>query len=264
MNQNTKLDDAARNHQAYVRMNSSGGDTHHEIAGKPGFTGTDPKDREVYAGYAATVASEAIAFGSMSNNTTGESINVLINSLYHRSAMMSQGFTGVGVAPEGDFDPAYYDMGAIKTQRNAGDYVVIYPIDKQTGVRLTHGLEVPNPFYPEMDATQENMCAKTSSPVSVATEASTTLTVKSFTISEAGETTPLDARLLTKSASAQNNSYLSANVSFLIGKAPFKESTNYTVHFFGKATDSAIGTTNGIAIEKIWTFTTGSFKRGCA
>lgn len=263
LNQNMKIDDAAVNHQNYVRLNSSGADAHHEIAGNPGFTGINPLDRETFAGYPAVIAGEVIAFSNNLSKGEGMAIDNLINSVYHRNVMMNQSLTAVGMAAESQDSPLYIDMGATMFQRNAGDYVGVYPIDHQTGVWLTHGLESPNPFYQEIEATQENMCAKTSSPISIATENSTILTVTSYTVTEAGQATSLDARLITKATSAQDNTYLRSNVAFLIGKAPFKANTSYTVHFVGKATGSVTGTKNGMAIDKTWTFTTGSYTRGC-
>ena len=209
------------------------------------------------------IAGEVIAFSGDISNPNAQAIDNLINSVYHRNGMMTQSFTTVGMASETTIDPLYTDFGATTFQRNAGDYVGIYPANQQTGVWLTHSPESPNPFYQEMDATQDNMCTKTSSPISIATESSTTLSVTSFTVTEAGQTSPLDARLITKATSTQDNSYLGTNVAYLIGKAPFKPSTTYTVHFVGKATGNATGTANGLAIDKTWTFTTGTYKRGC-
>jgi len=264
LNQNTKIDDAAINHQNYVRLNNSGGDAHHEIAGNPGFTGVDPLARENYAGYPAVIAGEVIAFSNILEKHEGMAIDNLINIVYHRNVMMNQNIITVGMAAETQDNPLYIDMGATTFQRNSGDYVGVYPVDHQTGIWLTHGLETPNPFYLEMEMTQANMCTKTSSPISIATENSTTLSVTSFTVTETGQTSPLDARLITKATSPQDGSYLGANVAFLIGKAPFKANTSYTVHFVGNATGRATGTTGGMAIDKTWTFTTGSYDRGCS
>jgi hypothetical protein len=73
-----------------------------------------------------------------------------------------------------------------------------------------------------------------------------TLAVTSFTVTQAGQTTPLDARLMTR-ANDPNN-YLSTNVAFLTAKAAFKASTTYNVKFSG--------TNNGEALTKEWSFTT--------
>jgi uncharacterized protein YkwD len=263
LNQNANADIAAKNHQAYVALNNSGADGHVEVVGKPGFTGASVKDRLVAAGYPATIASEVIAFSLEFPNPDTSAVDNLINTVYHRATMMYQGFTTVGTAGEDAMNPLYMDFGATKSQLNTGDYVGVYPANGQTGVWLTHGVEAPNPFYQEMEMTQANMCAKTSAPVSLTSEASTTLSVTSFTVTEAGQTAPLDVRLITSATSTQDTTYLGTNVAFVVGKAPFKANTAYTVHFVGKATGTATGSTAGLSIDKSWGFTTGSFKRGC-
>jgi uncharacterized protein YkwD len=263
VNQNANADIAAKNHQFYVFTNQSGANGHVEVAGKPGFTGASVMDRLVAAGYPAISASEVIAFGLEQGNPNATAVDNLINTVYHRAAMMTQGFTVVGIAGDDDNNPLYIDFGATKLQVNAGDYVGVYPANGQTGVFLTHSLEAPNPFYQELEMTQANMCAKTSSPISLTSEASTILSVTTFTVTEAGQTTPLDVRLITSSTSAQDTSYLTPNAAFIVGKAPFKPNTTYNVRFVGKATGTATGATNGLAIDKSWSFTTGNFKRGC-
>ena len=263
LNQNANADLAAKNHQAYVALNNSGADGHVEVVGKPGFTGASVKDRLVAAGYPATIASEVIAFSLEFPNPDTSAVDNLINTVYHRATMMYQGFTTVGTAGEDATNPLYMDFGATKAQLNAGDYVGVYPANGQTGVWLTHGVEAPNPFYQEMEMTQANMCAKTSSPISLTSEASTALSVTSFTITEAGQTTPLDVRLITSATSTQDTTYLATNVAFVVGKAPFKANTTYNVHFVGKATGTATGSANGLSIDKLWSFTTGSYMRGC-
>lgn len=261
--QNANIDIAVKNHAAYVTTNQSGADPHKEESGKPGFTGATVTDRVRVAGYAADWATEVIAFSTMRGNPDLSAIDNLANTVYHRASMMYQGMTHVGIAPESETSPLYVNIAVIKPQTNAGDYVGVYPANNQTGIWLTHSVESPNPFYLEMDMTQENMCTKTSAPMSVTSEASTTLSVTSFTVTEEGQTAPLDARIITKASSEQDKVYLTPNVAFLVGKAPFKANTKYNVTFVGKATGAATGTTNGLAIEKKWSFTTGSYKRGC-
>lgn len=250
--QNANIDIAAKNHSAYVQTNQSGADAHHEIAGKPGFTGVEPGDRMAAAGYAATSTTEIIAFEGIQQT----SVQALLATVFHRNAMMTQGLTDAGIAPGDDNGPTYMDAGYIKQQKNAGDYVGVFPYDKQTGVPMTHHTESPNPFYQEFDMTQANVCAKTSYPISVATEASTVLKVTLFTVTPEGQSTPLDVRLMTRDSNNQNLQYLGANVAFIVGKAPFTLGTKYTVHFVGTATGKATGSANGLTIDKTWTFTT--------
>ncbi|KQV45132.1 hypothetical protein ASC93_00840 [Massilia sp. Root335] len=250
--QNANIDIAAKNHAAYVQTNQSGADAHHEIAGKPGFTGADPGDRVTAAGYASNYTTEVIAFEGIQQT----SVQALLSTVFHRNAMMVQGLTDAGIAPGSDSGPTYIDAGYIKQQKNAGNYVGVFPYDKQTGVPMTHHTESPNPFYQEFEMTQANVCAKTSYPISIATEASTVLKVTSFTVMPEGRSTPLDVRLMTRDSNDQNLQYLSANVAYIVGKAPFTPGTKYIVHFVGTATGTATGSANGLAIDKTWVFTT--------
>jgi uncharacterized protein YkwD len=264
LNQNANADIASKNHAAYVTANQSGGTPHAEVAGKPGFTGVDAMDRLIAAGYPAKSATEVIAFSMQFPSPDASAIDNLANTVYHRASMMYQGMTTVGIAPETQDSPLYVAIGLTTPQVNAGDYVGMYPANNQANVWLTHSVESPNPFYQEMAMSQENMCTKTSAPVSLTSEASTTLNVTTFTVTEEGQTAPLDARLITKVTSAQDNTYLTPNVAFLVGKAPFKPNTKYIVHFVGKAIGAATGSAAGLMIEKSWNFTTGTFKRGCS
>jgi uncharacterized protein YkwD len=263
LNQNANADIASKNHAAYVTTNQSGATPHAEVAGKLGFTGVDAMDRLIAAGYPAKSATEVIAFSMQFPSPDASAIDNLANTVYHRASMMYQGMTTVGIAPENQDSPLYVAIGLTTPQVNAGDYVGMYPADNQTGVWLTHSVESPNPFYQEMVMSQENMCTKTSAPVSLTSEASTTLNVTSFTVTEEGQTAPLDARLITRATSTQDNTYLTPNVASLVGKAPFKPNTKYNVRFVGKATGATTGSNTGLAIEKSWTFSTGVFKRGC-
>jgi len=264
LNQNVNADIASKNHAAYVTTNQSGATPHAEVASKPGFTGVDAMDRLIAAGYPAKTATEVIAFSMQFPSPDASAIDNLVNTVYHRAGMMYQGMTTVGIAPENQDSPLYVAIALTTPQVNAGDYVGMYPANNQTGVWLTHSVESPNPFYQEMAMSQENMCAKTSAPVSLTSEASTTLKVTSFTVTEEGQTAPLDARLITKATSTQDNMYLTPNVAFLVGKTPFKPNTKYNVHFVGKATGAATGNAAGLMIEKSWNFTTATFKRGCS
>lgn len=261
--QSTNIDLAAKAHQNYVAVNMSGGDAHNEIPGKTGFTGVTPFDRMVAAGYATVGGTEVIAFNTTWPITTSTVIDVLADSVYHRAGMITQGVTHFGVAAQTDNSPTYIDMGFITPQKNAGNYVGVYPIDGQKGVSLTHYLENPNPFYQEMEMTSDNMCKKTSYPINLASEASTSLSVTTFTVTEDGQATPQDVRLFTKASNSQNEKYLTANIAFIVGKAPFKANTKYNVRFVGTATGAATGTANGMAIDKSWSFTTGTDLRNC-
>lgn len=264
VNQNTKIDMAAQNHSDYVATNNGGATPHDEVAGKPGFTGVTVKDRLATAGYAATTSGEVIGWTG-ANADAAEVIEGLSATVYHRVILMTQHWTDVGIAPpvtSGASRPAYIDLGTLTAKQNvAGDYVGVYPANGQTAIGLTHAPEAPNPF-PELDGTAASFCAKTSFPISVMSEASTTLVVTKFTVTEEGQTTPVDVRLLTNAT--DKTGLLPAYMAFIVGKAPFKASTKYNVTFTGTATGSATGAPNGVlSINKSWSFTTAAADYRC-
>lgn len=264
VNQNTKIDMAAQNHSDYVATNNGGATPHDEEAGKPGFTGVTVMDRLATAGYAATAAGEVIGWTGANADAT-EVIEGLAATVYHRAILMNQQWTDVGIAPPVNGDngrPAYIDFGTLTFKQNvAGDYVGVYPANGQTAVGLTHAPEAPNPFA-DLDGTAASFCAKTSFPISLMTEASTTLAVTTFTVTEEGQAAPVDVRLLT--SATDKTGLLPQYMAFIVGKAPFKASTKYNVTFTGTATGAATGTANGVlTISKSWSFTTAAADYRC-
>jgi uncharacterized protein YkwD len=261
VNQNTKIDMAAQNHSDYVALNNGGATPHDEVAGKPGFTGVTVADRLVSAGYATTTAGEVIGWTG-ANADAAEVIEGLSATVYHRVLMMTQQWTDVGIAPPVNSDvgrPAYIDFGYQTTKQNvAGDYVGVYPANGQTAIGLTHAPESPNPFT-DLDGTAASFCAKTSFPISLTTEQSTKLAVTTFTVTQDGQSTPIDVRLVT--GSTDTSGLLPQNSAFIVGKVPFKPSTKYNVSFTGTATGSATG--GVLAINKIWSFTTAAQDYRC-
>ena len=267
VNQSTKIDMAAQNHSDYVALNNGGATPHDEVAGKPGFTGVSVKDRLVTAGYAATDASEVMGWTG-ANADAAEVIEGLVATVYHRVIMMGQGWTDLGIAPpvvSADITasrPAYIDFGTLTVKQNvAGDYVGVYPANNQTAIGLTHAPEAPNPFA-DIDGTAGSFCAKTSYPISLMTQQSTKLAVTSFTVTEEGQTAPIDVRLLT--SATDKTGLLPQYVAFIVGKVPFKASTKYNVRFTGTATGTATGAANGVmSIDKSWSFTTAAKDYRC-
>jgi hypothetical protein len=105
--------------------------------------------------------------------------------------------------------------------------------------------EIPNPF-PELN--YNDYSTKTSSPITFYSANGTTLSVTTFTVTQAGQSTPLSARLLT--AATDVNKAVQPNVAHIIGNAPFLANTKYVVTF--------VGAVNGVSVSKTWSFTTGT------
>ena len=240
--QSLPLDTASRNHSTYIVTNQIF--SHVEDSTKPGFTGVNPSDRDTFAGYtSATLGGEVIGGGSAPTGIRG-----LINTIYHRDLLAFQGFTDVGISyMNGWSNPLVIDFGSKKAQVNASNFTTTYPFDKQINLPLTMMVESPNPF-PDLSTSNSDFPTKTSSPISFYSVAGSTLSVTSFTVMQAGQTTPLSVRLLT--AANDPNKDVQPNVAHIVGNAPFTANTQYVVNF--------VGSVNGIAINKTWSFTTGS------
>jgi uncharacterized protein YkwD len=254
--QNTKLDLAAKNHLNYQAQNldldlfstdpATGRAVFHiESPSRPGFTGIQELDRAKFAQYAGSYVGETGSFGL--GKGASQAFGDLLATVYHRAGFMFQSPRDIGIVVGADKNQTVIVEFGYETKRqfNASNYVGNYPADKQTGVRLVAVTELPNPFS---DISLSEFATKTSYPVNVVTAEGTTLAVTSFTMTEAGQSTALDARLITKDNDP--NKYVASNYAFLVGKAAFKPNTTYNVVFSG--------TVNGVALNKSWSFTTGS------
>jgi hypothetical protein len=258
--QNTKLDTASANHLAYLLTNdvNNGGTVnfnaydlatgrsllHVENGALAKFTGGQEADRAKFATYEGSYVGEEVAFGGGQGGAVA--LGTLVQTVYHRAGLMLQNVREIGVAVGTDrSQTVVMEMGLKTNQSVASDYVGVYPSNGQTGVALHSYVEAPNPF-PELSTANSDFPTKTSFPVSVSVVTGNTIAVTTFTVTEAGQSAPMDARLLTR-ANDPNN-YLTGNVAFLVAKAAFKSTTTYNVKF--------TGTNNGAAFTKEWSFTT--------
>ena len=258
--QNAKLDLSSKNHAAYIAkyanynpggtidmsaVNATTGllNAHSEDA-LPGATGATPIDRARAAMYATDYVSEDGSFGS-----AAQALASVINTVFHRYSLMEQVQRDIGIAFSNDsLNSSVITLSTpqgVAGQSVADDFTAIYPADKQTSVPLVSELEAPNPFS---DITYGDYATKTTSAISLMSKQFTTLAVVSFTVTEAGQTTPLPVRLLTQSTNATTQKYLGPNVAVIAGYAPFKSQTVYNVVF--------VGTVNGVPVAKNWSFTT--------
>ncbi|MEM8515112.1 hypothetical protein RCH14_004472 [Massilia sp. MP_M2] len=254
--QNTKLDAANQNHVKYLMTNQdvnfSAVDPktgrpffHLEDATRAGFTGVTELDRANFMQYGGVYVGESGAYGR--GLGAGVALSDLIATVYHRAGLMYQFPRDVGISIANDqFQTVVMTFGYnTQGQKNASDYFGSYPADKQTNVPLAAYMETPNPM-PEVALADYS--TKTSFPINVVSATDTTLSVTTFTVTEAGQSSPLEVRLLTKATDP--NKMLTGNIAFIVGKAPFKPNTTYNVRF-----DGAI---NGVNTVKVWSFTTGA------
>lgn len=258
--QSPLLDKAAQNHLQYVLANdaNNGGTVvmnavdpstgrnyfHIESADKPLFTGIQELDRAKVVGYSGSYVGEEGMFGG--GKGAQAALSTVTATIYHRAGLMYEGLRDVGVAVGADKSQTFVlEMGYSKPQTNASDFLGVYPADKQTSVGLSTGVELPNPF-PELSVRNDDFPTKTGYPVSVISKEGTRLEVLAFTITEAGSSTPLSARVVT--ADNDPNRYLASHIAFLVANAPLKSNTAYSVTFSGRV--------NNNLVSKTWTFTT--------
>ena len=254
--QDMSLDISTNNHNTYCDINQCY--SHTEDQGRQGFTGVNPGDRAVYANYGSSNVSEVATGISYltPNNIEKTLVNSLINTVYHRGALMSQSATDVGIsylikssnipgAPSTLYTVRLYiDLGKKKTQNNASDFVTVYPRDNQEDVILFMNTEEPNPI-PDLQMSQDAVSKGTSSPVSIMVAEGKTIKVNSFKIKNT--TTGVD--FPSRTISYPTDTLVSPNSVYLIGKQPYEKNTKYTVDFDG--------TIDGVSIKKSWSFTTG-------
>lgn len=255
LNYSAELTKASANHLNYITINKVV--THDESASLAGFTGVRPIDRAQYAGYPLTSVSEVIALG----NTKTGAIERLLGSVYHRSTLLDEGMRDVGssgIVLDGGTSVVLNLGDKGSKQRNASDFVMVYPKDGQTNVNLSMCGESPWPFP---DIKVDQACTnprlvdgkivydmKVGYPVSIAIQANNELTVSSFKMFEAGNNTAIDVWLNTKATDATK--LIAKHEAYITAKAGLKPNTKYEVTFSG--------TSNGKAFTRNWSFVTAA------
>jgi len=252
LNQDPAYDKAAAAHANYVNIN---GTSHGEVPGLSGYTGGNPMARVMSQGGNANYVGEDIGIPTtIGAKGSGASVlSAFVDSVYHRAQLMYQPLTSFGVAigMGGSQTASVVDVGYFNPQKNAGDYLGVYPYDGQTGVGTYTHPESPNPFPSNIDPVTQ-----TGYPISVASENSTTLKVTSFTIAQTGSSTPLGTMMFT--SATDTNLTGANNLVFIVPTQNLLPNTSYTVNFVGTITGTATGSSTGIAKNLTWKFTTGS------
>jgi uncharacterized protein YkwD len=255
--QNAKLDTAAKNHAVYITQRWSEKDFastgHIEDAAKSGFTGVNPSDRIAFAGYTASASSETlttfISVDGVSTDAGSVGVSGLLSGPYHRFALFD-GFRDVGVydsaavfVGEGGTNHTFvFNMATSQgsqQQLPSTSWVGQWPVDGAADVMYAFAGESPNPI-----PVNNGACA--GYPVSVQVRAGSTLATTSFTLADAAGAA-VSVQLST-AATDVNPSQARANTAYIIPFKPLKLNTKYTAHF--------VGSVNGTAIDKSWSFTT--------
>jgi hypothetical protein len=100
---NPQLEQAALNHANYLADNFLIG--HYELEGKNGFSGIQPNDRVVAAGYRSLLVSENVSSG---DRKTIDAINGLMSAIYHRFTFLDFVKNEVGIGISLVSDPYFH------------------------------------------------------------------------------------------------------------------------------------------------------------
>lgn len=262
-----ELDKASLNHSTYIKLNQVGGFS--ETVGRPGFTGATLADRVIQAGYTDKLTGLGVSGGLAFGNSKLGALKSLLNSVYHRRILLQQMWTDVGSSmmcisvdntncnrgANGEVIPDFLSMTVAHKnnvlQRNASDFLMTYPMDKNTDVPISMVGETTNPFPQYPDGL---VWGKVGYPIEIAVEDSQTISVQTFTITEEGSTSPLAATMMT--SQSDPNRLITKNEAFLIANTALKPMTKYTVTFVGTATTP--GSKVIRSINKVWSFTTNA------
>ena len=265
----SRLKKAAYRHARYLGVNGEKG--HTERRDRREYSGTNPSDRIVRAGYHTRAVVENVSFGEKSYSS---SIDTLMATIYHRHGFLDFRIDSIGPARAGRRNSVFvYDMSLSTLDRlcvsdsgvGGGKYVydicsnrkkkiskskfynllrgverkskpiVKYPYDGQRGVPSTYRRERPDPLKHIINAGY---------PISVIFNPSyyRNVTVKSFTL------THLHGKIVRgRVLSRKTDKYrkLDRNAFVFIPLSPLSRG-KYEVHF--------IGTADGRSIDERWSF----------
>ncbi len=233
------IDLAATAHANYQQANNLV--THDETPGKPGFTGADSMQRLRAAGLELNPSGytdgEVIAANDGKDGFSAA--EGLMAAIYHRFVILQPVFNeaGAGTATRaGGY--TWLNVNFILNQPSSKDtgQLIVWPFAQQKSVRVNFfsDQESPDPV-PQSD--------EVGYPVSVHADINADLQVGSFTIRPLGE-----AALATRQLDGRTDSETPRSAAAIIPLAVLRTGTRYEVEF--------IGTVDGIAVNRSWSFTT--------
>lgn len=262
LNQSTALDTAAQAHSTYVVTNlATEGLTHVEVSTSSDYYAATFTDRDVKAGYAATiVGTETIGGG-----VTGDDYAYgLLGTAYHGAALLSNSAdVGVGLASNQYGNYITSDLGATSAlpygQVPASGKFVAYPYSGQTSVDGTFYVtgEIPRvstTLLPNATAgTPVIVNIRNADYVNFSSQGTLVPVVTSFSITDAsGNLVPsviiANSAITGSGVTINSDANLGAGFVELIAAAPLVPGT-YTVTF-------AATLKTGSALTKTWSFTT--------
>lgn len=238
---NSLIDAATLGHSNYQVLNEV---THVQTPGKAGFTAATLYDRLQQAGYADP---SRYFYGEVISASTSSSgtylAEELVTAIYHRFAVFEPRFKEIGagsVSGTNGYSVLTFNFaanGGYGPGLGAGN-IITWPVNGQTNLtrNFFSDFEIPDPVA---NANEVGY------PVSVHADADVQLTVSSFTMRPRGGS-DIPAKLLSADSDPQYTTTRSA-IS-IVPLTSLAAGTTYDVAF--------MGTANGTAISKTWSFTT--------
>jgi uncharacterized protein YkwD len=235
------IDSAAQGHSDYQRLNDT--ITHTQTQGNPGFTGVTVLDRLNAAGYTFTqnrygYGEVIAAIGGTSGFYAAEG---LIDAIYHRfvifEPMFREAGSGTGSVPDGyTYFTTKFAANGLGPGLGQGR-IAVYPFENQQNVQVIFhsDREIPDPVPDQNEVGY---------PISVHADATSRLTVQSFTVRPRGGS-PLPVRLLSQATDPETTS---ESVAAIVPYEVLAAKTTYDVTFAGTLDDAPI--------NRSWSFTT--------
>jgi uncharacterized protein YkwD len=222
---------------------------HSEDAGMPDFYAATPQARAMLAGYSLGGVGE-VAGGTLVNDANSGLLaaNQLLDTVYHRANILLETYRYIGIgvdAASNSFEGYGWfvsDMGTVNNaQTLSTGTVVTYPADGATDAfpYFCNSCEDPSPV-PSLPSTQA-----LGGPISVQIAAGHTLSVNSFTLTDADGSS---VTVHLSDGQTDTSGFLPGNIAFIIPEAPLSPGETYTATFSGS--DGAT------ALNRTWSFTT--------
>ena len=262
LTQKSAVDTAAINHSNWVITN--GKVSHVETTGSPGFTGINPSDRGVFAGYGKidTFQFSEVISARFYVEKTGYGVRMaknLLNAPYHLNAMM-RGYRDVGTAiavvkapvSSRDWTVLAFNLGNTNVagpQSLASDEVGTYPCEGTTGVNIGATTELPSPVPGrDMDSNPIGLSFY------VGVRDGNTITVTSAVVTNLSTGNPEKiGNVLTRKTDPNGqsgNTYFESNQAVVFTDKPASPNTKYSVVING--------TNNDKPFTRNFSFTTGT------
>lgn len=255
LQQDSRLDLAALAHADWMLRNNV--NSHTESATYPnGFTGINPWDRAMAAGYSSSTIGELITFGDTGSKVGrgDRGVRELLAVTYHAiGALRPMKDIGISVRAPADVGvstilvPTEIVTGAVDgMQLQASDAVVSYPCEGTKDVDTQHGWEDPNPV-PGRNLQTEPL----GHPIVIMVRQGQTLVLSAVTMQRVSDGQAVPMRPPVTGAADPNGRLANdPHIGYAIPDVPLLPYTAYRV--------TVRGSNSGALFERVFVFSTGA------